>query len=192
MRCVRFWGPGLFCFLLAALAAPGIEAQARRAVLDRGNVWVQGVPGFADQSLSALYGEYRLEFSPTKQIGMDRPTGMDTPAGRAGVAEARRCRVWLTGEALPFAGDWQPRTRFSAVAVSQRQEGDAVLAGFSFGGGTGLGSWTAVFQFPAGAAAVLDEPGANALMARWLDRFRYFLALIKNPADVSLPAVFTF
>jgi hypothetical protein len=165
---------------LAGLAAPGLEAQTRQAVLDRGNIWVKEIPGFENPALSALYGEYYLEF----------PAGAAPEAGEAETG-GPRCQVWLAGEALSFPGGWQPRTRISGIAVSQRREGDTLLAGFSFSGGPGLGSWTAVFQFSQGAAG-LDDPGANALMGRWLDRFRYFLSLIKTPADVSLPAVFAF
>jgi hypothetical protein len=185
MRNFRPWGC-IFCLcLLAGFAAPGIEAQNRRAVLDRGNEWVRGIPGFENPALSALYGEYRLEI----------PAGQAVP-GEAGEGEAgdRRCRVWLIGETLPFSGDsWQPRTLIFGSALWQRREGEALLAGFSFDGGTGLGSWTAVFRFPGGlAAAGLDDPGANALIERWLNRFRYFLSLIKSPADLSFPAVIAF
>jgi hypothetical protein len=50
-----------------------------------------------------------------------------------------------------------------------------------------------VFQFPRGIeAAGLDETSVNALINKWVDRVLYFLFLIKNPADVSLPAAFAF
>jgi hypothetical protein len=148
----------------------GAEAQARRAVLDRGNVWVAGIPGLGDGG-AALFGEYRL----------------DLPAGE------QRCRVWLTGETPSFTGGgWRPRSQIAGVPVFQRQEGEDLLAGCGFDGGTGLGSWTVVFRFPPGPAAGLDDPGINALIGRWLDRFRYFLSLIKSPADMSFPAVVAF
>jgi hypothetical protein len=184
MRMFRPWG-GIFCLcLLACFAVPGLEAQSRLAVLDRGHGWVKGIPGIENPALTALYGEYRLEIPP----------GTAAPEEAGEGTGGRRCRVWLIGEALPFAGEgWQPRTRVSGIALWQRQESEALLAGFSFSGGTGLGSWTAVFQFPRGlTTAGLDDLGANALIDRWLNRFRYFLALIKSPADISFPAVFAF
>jgi hypothetical protein len=184
MRTIRLWELIFCACFLAAFTTPGLEAQNRRAVLDRGNGWVAGIPGFEKPAPAALYGEYRLEI----------PAGTATPEEAGEGTGGRRCRVWLIGEALPFTGDaWQPWTRISGIAAARRQEGESLLTGFSFSGGEGLGSWTAVFQFPQGlAAAGLDDPGAAALIARWLDRFRYFLALIKSPADISFPAVFTF
>jgi hypothetical protein len=177
MRIFRFWNFLFFLCLLTAFAAPEARAQSRRAVLDRGNVWVTGIPGLGDNRLSALFGEYRLE--------------IPVEAGES-LPEDRRCRIWLTGEALPFTGDWQLRTRISGTAVLQRQEGEDLLTGFSLSGGPGLGSWAAVFLFPRGAVAGLDDPGIDALMSRWLNRFLYFLSLIKTPSDLSFPAVFTF
>jgi hypothetical protein len=184
MRTVRPWGFLFFAGLPACFAAPGRVAQNRRAVLDRGKGRVTGRPGLGDNTFSALFGEYRLEIPAA--------VPEEGKAAEEGASEDRRCRVWLSGETLSFAGDWQPRTRISGVLVSQRQEGEALLTGFSFSGGEGLGSWTAVFLFPRGTATGLDDPGINALMTRWLNRFLYFLSLIKKPADLSFPAVFTF
>jgi hypothetical protein len=183
MRNFRLWGLIVFCCLFAGFAAPGAEAQNRRAVLDRGNVWVTGIPGFGENRFPALFGEYRLEL----------PAGNASPGAAEGAGE-QRCRIWLSGERLPFAGEsWQPRPGIAGVSAVQRREGEVLLAGFFFSGGANLGAWTAVFLFPQGiAAAGLDDAGADALMGRWLNRFLYFLSLIKTPADVSLPAVIAF
>jgi hypothetical protein len=182
MRMIRLWGLVSLLWLLAGAGLRSAEAQARRAVLDRGNVWVTGIPGLGDRGFSALFGEYRL----------DLPAGNAAAAGEA--AREPRCGIWLTGESLSLGGDsWRPRTRIAGVPVFQRQDGEALLAAFTFSGGPGLGSWTAVFRFPQGLpAAGLDDPGADALLDRWLNRFLYFFPLIKTPADLSLPAVFTF
>ncbi|MDR1100059.1 MAG: hypothetical protein LBL28_06215 [Treponema sp.] len=179
MRSVRAWGIILCLCFFAGFTVPRAGAQDRRAVLDRGNIWVRGIPGLGNNVLPALFGEYRLELS----------AGED--AGEAETGEPR-CRIWLCGEALTFPGDsWQRRTQIAGVPIVQKEEESARLLGFSFSGGTALGVWTAVMQFPPETAG-LDEPGINALIGRWLNRFLYFLSLIKSPADVSLPAVFTF
>jgi hypothetical protein len=176
MRTTRLWGLIPLLWFLTGAGLQSAEAQTRRAVLDRGNTWVTEIPGLGDRRVSALFGEYRL----------------DLPAGDA--AREQCCRIWLTGESLSLGGDsWQPRTQIAGVPVFQRQDGEALLAAFTFSGGPGMGSWTAVFQFPQGLpAAGLDDAGANALMSRWLNRFLYFFPLIKTPADVSLPAVVVF
>jgi hypothetical protein len=181
MRNIKIWGIILCLCLFAGFTASRAGAQDRRAVLDRGNVWGPGIPGFGNNAVSALFGEYRLEI----------PAGSGTGEMETGDP---RCRIWLYGETLSFAGDsWQPWMRITGVSVYQKEEGAARFFGFSFSGGTDLGTWTAVVQFPQGiAAAGLDEPGLNALISRWLNRFLYFLSLIKTPADVSLPAVFAF
>jgi hypothetical protein len=164
-----------FLFLFAGVTAAGAGAQERRAVLARGNAWVTGIPGFGANAFPAISGEYRLEFSSS------------------GAEGGETVSVWLCGEPLRFAGGaWQPWSGSGRSAV-QRREGEAQLLGFSFNGGPGLGVWTAVFQFPRGIeAAGLNGESAGALINRWVDRVLYFLFLIKNPADVSLPAAFTF
>jgi hypothetical protein len=164
----------LFLCLFAGVTAAGAGAQEQRAVLNRGNAWVMGIPGFGTNAVPAIFGEYRLEFS-------------SSGAGEGEVS------VWLCGETLRFAeGAWQPWDG-AGRSVVQRREGEAQLLGFSFSGGPGLGAWTAVFQFPRGIeAAGLNGGSAGALINKWTDRVLYFLFLIKNPADVSLPAAFTF
>jgi hypothetical protein len=177
MRIVKVWAFLVFLCLLTGFALTDAGAQNRRMILDRGNVRVTGIPGLEGERLSALFGEYRLEISAEPGEGR---------------AEDRRCRIWLSGEVLPFTGDWQPRTRISGSVVSQRREGEDLLTGFSFSGGEGLGSWTAVFLFPRETATGLGNPGIDALMDRWLNRFLYFLSLIKTPAGLSFPAVVAF
>jgi hypothetical protein len=170
----------LCCFTMAGAAA---GAQERQAILLQGNAWVRGIPGFGPH-VPALFGEYRLEFP-----GDD--AAENVPAEESG---ERRCLVWLTGETLSFAGeDWQSRPPLAGAAVRERRDGDARFFVLSFNGGENLGSWSAVFQFPRGIeAAGLNDAGAGALIGRWLNRFLYFLSLIKNPADVSLPAALPF
>jgi hypothetical protein len=165
----------VFLFLFAGVTAAGAGAQERRAVLGRGNNWVTGIPGFGRNVFPAVFGEYRLEFSP------------------AGTGEGEAVSVWLCGEPLNFAESaWRPWNG-SGFSVVQRREGEAQLLGFSFSGGSGSGAWTAVFQFPRGIeAAGLDEASANALVNKWAERVLYFLFSIKSPADVSLPASFAF
>jgi hypothetical protein len=172
------------CFAMTGAAA---GAQERRAILYQGNSWLGGIPGFGDQ-VPALFGEYRFEFP-----GDDAP-GEHALPGDGGETGERRCFVWLTGGTLPFAeGTWRPRPPLAGTAVWERRDGDARFWGLSFSGGENLGLWSAVFQFPRGIeAAGLDEAGVTALIGRWQNRFLYFLSLIKNPADVSLPAVLAF
>jgi hypothetical protein len=165
----------LFLCLFAGFTVTGAGAQERRAVLSRGNAWVTGIPGFETNVFPAVFGAYRLEFpSP-------------------GTEDGEGVLVWLCGEPLYFAESaWQPWSG-SGFSVVQRREGDVLLLGFSFSGGPSLGTWTAVFQFPQGIeAAGLNRESVNALIYKWTERVRYFLFLIKNPADVSLPAAFTF
>ncbi|MDR2767257.1 MAG: hypothetical protein LBB82_02900 [Treponema sp.] len=58
-------------------------AGGRRLVLERGNVWIMGIPGFGVNAIPALAGEYSAE-------------------------GGRRFRVWLTREVLYFDSAWTP------------------------------------------------------------------------------------
>jgi hypothetical protein len=54
-----------------------------------------------------------------------------------------------------------------------------------------MGSWTIVFQFDRGHSA-LESSAITRLIRAWIGRFGYFLGLVKNFSDVSLPAVVGF
>jgi hypothetical protein len=168
--------PLLFLFFLCLFTGvTAAGAQERRAILIQGNTWVTGIPGFENNVFPAVSGKYRLEFSPSGAVREDQAVSL-----------------WLCREPLHFSGDlWQSRSGIPGLSAVQRRNGEVQLFGLSFSGGINLGFWTAVFQFDRGIeAAGLDDESANALVGKWVERFRYFLFLIKNPADVSLPAVF--
>ncbi|MDR2471061.1 MAG: hypothetical protein LBD09_02995, partial [Treponema sp.] len=87
-------------------------------VLERGNRWSAGIPGFGGNALSAFTGEYRI------------------PGKLAPV------RVWLTKEFLYYEG-WTPREGVPGTTVLRRDEGTGALAAIQSGG-----LWTVVVLFP--------------------------------------------
>jgi hypothetical protein len=163
-----------------ATEAAGTQAAAaqRRAVLARGNKWVRGIPGIADNAFPALLGEYRLE-------GLD-PQG---PEERGPAAFF----VYISRESVFFSGDWQRQPGAGNNAVFQRFRGNDLLAAMVLEAGPLQGSWTVVFEFPGGMAAMgLEDAAFNRLIGVWTSRFLYFVSLIKMPGDVSLPAAVVF
>jgi hypothetical protein len=158
-----------------ALEKPGPAAAAeRRVVLIRGNAWVTGIPGFGENALSALLGEYRID------------------EGGTGEAAARLFRVWLSREPLYFAEPlWQNRNGTPASRVLQQIQGDRLLAAVRIDGGPEQGEWIAVFQFStANFAAGAGE--IDPLIGAYITRFLYFLSLTHDISELSLPAIVTF
>jgi hypothetical protein len=186
---------GLFVvtgFFFAAAAG----AQTQRAVLVRGNEWRAGIPGFGNNIFSSLFGEYRVETSsgengPLREQAASTESGASAssqPAPQPGAAFFVR----VSGETLLFdRGIWQSRPGPSPAL--QREESGSLLVAIPFSGGADLGSWTILFQFPSEPGhAGLNETSADSLMNAWVRRFRYFLSLVKNASDISLPAVVEF
>ena len=169
----------LCCFML--VPAPGIFAQNRQAVMVTGNTWITGNPGFGGENITALFGEYRVEFPG--EIDRESPYTFTV-------------RVCIEPGLLTAEG-WQLRPGSSSLL--QRQEKPGLLIGFPFSGGVGLGVWTVIFCFPPGSGAELQtlpdglgNADINRLINAWTERFYYFFSLIKVSSDMSLPAVFGF
>jgi hypothetical protein len=177
---------GLFvvCGLPAARAQSPVQ-DARRAVLNRGNGWVRGIPGFGVNAFEALYGSYRLE--PPEPAAGD-PSGGDAPG----------FSVWVTRAPLYLDGEgWRNRPGISGSGARWRAAEERIF--FAAALGSGGGGLTAVFEFSAvsderGGAEVpnLPEDLVNRIVSNWVTRFNYFYALIKTPGDMSLPAVVAF
>jgi hypothetical protein len=74
-----------------------------RLVLERGNYWTAGIPGFGENALRAFTGEYRIP-------------GRDNPA-----------RIWLTREFLYYEG-WTVRDSVDGVRQKTESEGTATAA----------------------------------------------------------------
>jgi hypothetical protein len=147
-------------------------------VLTRGNGWVSGISGFGDNAFPALSGEYRRE-------------GLEAPDS-AGGAKAERVvfSVCTSKASLFFSGEWQSRPG-GGQAIFQRFQGEDLLAATVLEGEQD--SWTVIFEFPGGIEeSGLGNTGFNRLVGAWSSRFLYFLSFIKNPGDVSLPAVVVF
>jgi hypothetical protein len=133
----------------------------RKAVLESGNNWTRGIPGFGENALSALAGEYRVE-------------AWDGAA---------HFSVWLTREVLYYSG-WQA-SPLSAENVAMREkdeDGNLVAAVFN-------GVWTAVFRF-SGDDLSADDRGRIVLQFRARFLYFLTLAFrdsdISLPATVEL------
>ncbi|GHV94421.1 hypothetical protein AGMMS50293_07410 [Spirochaetia bacterium] len=170
-----------FCFLCFLALAAAAGAQEQRAVMIRGNEWQTGIPGFGNNVFQSLFGEYEVESGIRPQSGQAGHTVQ-------GVFSVRVCAE----EPLVFAeGLWQPRPGLGPAV--QRQDGDSLLVSIPYSNQNIAGSWIILFQFPrALTEAGFNDAAANRLIRSWTDRFGYFLSLIKNFADISLPAVVNF
>jgi hypothetical protein len=191
----------------AAGPAQPVQAFNRGAILIRGNEWVAGLPGFPANAFSALYGEYRLEFSEAAlSVGPDSagaaPAGTDAGGTGAGnprlevrpfVDDPPDFYLWLSREGLYLPEDaWEARAGIPGYTVQQRDEEGSLLAASAIDGGTARDVWTVLFQFPPSTRTLLSTGETNLLIRTWISRFRYFLSLAAAPADVSLPAVVNF
>ncbi|MDR2661418.1 MAG: hypothetical protein LBC31_00310 [Treponema sp.] len=84
-------------------AAAEPAAAESRLVLERGNYWTAGIPGFGENALKAFTGEYRVP-------------GSDNPV-----------RIWLTREFLYYDG-WTGRDSMNGVRQKTEDEGTVAAA----------------------------------------------------------------
>ena len=171
----------VFVFLLLASM---LFAQNQRAVLVRGNNWQTGIPGFGSNTFSALFGEYLTETT----------NAITNAAGRE--YQPRQFIVRVSGQAFLFNPNmWQPRPGLNSAL--QRQDSGSFLIALPYASPNNMGTWTIFFQFPQGLASganssLFNDAEANTLIRAWMGRFSYFLSLVKNFSDLSLPAVVIF
>jgi hypothetical protein len=162
----------LLCGLLAVLGI-SLYAQSQCAVMARGNQWLTENPGFGDQEITALFGEYQVEAKSGEALGL---------------FHTRVC----ANSRLLSSGGWSPR---AGSAFLQRQENGSLFVGLPFDGGADFGTWAVIFQFPLPeetGAGFWDAAAINRLVGIWTGRFRYFLSRIRIVSDMSLPAVVEF
>ena len=97
-------------------------------VLEKGNYWTAGVPGFGENAISAFTGEYRIP-GLTNTI-----------------------KVWLTREFIYYEG-WQDRTSITGMQVREKKGPEGLIAASTLNE-----NWTVVMLFPLGPGlSVRDE-----------------------------------
>jgi hypothetical protein len=107
-----------------AASTAGAEAAgnaAARLVLESGNYWSAGIPGFGENALSAFVGEYRIP------------------------GKTERVKVWLTMEFMYYEG-WTNRDSVNGIAVIEKTADDGRIVAASLNE-----FWTAVLHLPPGA-----------------------------------------
>jgi hypothetical protein len=98
----------------AISGAPATAGQ--QALLEKGNFRTAGIPGFGENALPAIAGEYRISGEPEGRI-----------------------RVWLSRELLYYDG-WEARISAPAAGVLQKKTGEGLLIAEPLDD-----TWTAVF-----------------------------------------------
>jgi hypothetical protein len=81
---------------------PQDEAPADHLVLERGNRWIAGIPGFGENALRSFTGEYRI-------------------SGKTELAQ-----IWLTRELLYFAG-WERQDNTAPAIYTSTAPGFTVI-----------------------------------------------------------------
>ena len=87
-------------------------------ILESGNYWTIGIPGFGENALSAFIGEYRIP-GKTKTV-----------------------KIWLTGEFIYYIG-WKDRNSIPGILVREKMGNDGMIVASALGS-----NWTAVMQLP--------------------------------------------
>jgi len=90
-------------------------------VLESGNYWTAGIPGFGENALSAFTGEYRIP-------------------GITGTV-----KVWLTMEFIYYDG-WNNRNSITSIAVYEKMGYEGLIAASTL-----QNNWTAAMLFPLGS-----------------------------------------
>lgn len=176
----------------SAPSAPSSRPTPLRAILTRGSVAVNGLPGFGRNALPGIAGEYVI--AAAAAVGGDAapaasPTADDSPLFSV--------RIWASKEPLYVSSaDWRPvriagRPAFEATGSA----GDTGVAGrlllfdrpfVADGQGAEPRSWSVIIAAPADEARAADFA---RFMPVLLDRFSYFISSARAPSDVSFPAV---
>jgi hypothetical protein len=128
-------------------------------ILEKGNVWTAGVPGFGENALPALSGAYSI-------------------AAPGETAEA--FSVWLCRETLYYDG-WDARAGSEDFRVVEKYGGDGLLVAVPFNE-----TWTGVFSFSGDSG--LSQNDVDRITGIYRSRFLYFLAQTHSSSDISLPA----
>jgi hypothetical protein len=136
-------------------------SMERRMILEKGNVWTTGIPGFGENALPALSGTYSIA----------------APDGTADTFT-----VWLCRETL-YYDDWDIRTGIWSedFRVLEKHGGNGLLIAAPFNE-----TWTSVFSFPGGSG--LSQNDIDRIIGIYRSRFLYFLPLAHSSSDISLPA----
>ena len=113
------------------------KAAVSQLVLESGNHWTKGVPGFGENALSAFTGEYRIP-------------------GMAGTVW-----VWLTREFLYYDG-WTARAGITGFRTLQKTENDGLAAAVTLND-----SWTIVILLPPGISAEEEDRLITTLAGRF-------------------------
>jgi len=98
-----------------------------RIILEKGNYWTAGIPGFGENALSALAGEYRV---PEK---------------------AGTVKVWLTMEFIYYDG-WAARNSVPGMPFREKMGNDGHIIAAAIND-----NWTLVAQFPPDAEVSTRE-----------------------------------
>ena len=109
-------------------SVPEIESLSdSNMILESGNYWSAGVPGFGENALSAFVGVYRI---PEKE---------------------ETVKVWLTMEFIYYDG-WTSRNSIPGILLQEKMgnEGRIVASNIN-------NNWTAVMQFPVNAGISKDD-----------------------------------
>ena len=107
-------------------AAAGVLDNSKM-VLESGNYWTIGIPGFEENALSAFIGEYRIPYK-TETI-----------------------KVWLSGEFLYYKG-WTGRLGITGITVREKTVSDGRIIAAALND-----TWTLVIQFPPDSGFTLQE-----------------------------------
>ena len=106
---------------------PETAVLSANIVLERGNYWIAGIPGFGENALSAFFGEYRI------------PDSKET------------VKVWLTREFI-YYNNWTRRSSMSAIRVEEKMENTGLITASPLNE-----EWTIMIQFPLGMEFSVEE-----------------------------------
>ena len=123
--------------LIPEPAAETETASVSQLVLESGNYWTAGVPGFGENALSAFTGEYRVPGMP------------------------KTVWVWLTREFLYYDG-WTGRDSITSYSIRQKTEKDGLAAAASLSD-----AWTIVILLPPEISAEEEDRLITTLVGKF-------------------------
>ncbi len=159
-----------------------VPVRLPTVILNKGNKLVYGLPGFGENAIRAITGEYKIELP-------------ENTAGQTEKTSPLVITAWLTSEFMFISPElWSPRVSLQTYHAMERRDdqGLHIISGLP-NTVAGQEKWTILFSIPGETInAGITDAYTDRIIRAWTSRLSYYISISQTDIQVSLPAVVTF